>query len=152
MRWLEKLPTLELGLQAVAIVGLVCCVCIVFDGFQDCNAKYFLCQWFSNLVPSVIFGGARPPPPQYVHWGGIAPLPPSSAAPVLGLGSGNGIFPFYFFFDCVKMWQKKDFVLARCNNSTTVNMSWWCNLGNGDMENQRNAANLNMQWNQRLTW
>ena len=52
----------------------------------------------------------------------------------LGLEPGNGIFPF-FFLVCVKMWQK-DFVLAQCNNSTIVIMLSWCNLGNGDMENQ----------------
>ena len=51
-----------------------------------------------------------------------------------------GFFPSFF----VKVWEK-DFVVARCNNSTIVNMknnsticimSWWCNLGNGDLENQ----------------
>ena len=35
----------------------------------------------------------------------------------------------------VKMWQN-NFVLAQRNNSTIIFMSWWCNLGNGDMENQ----------------
>ena len=45
------------------------------------------------------------------------------------------------------MWQKV-FVVAQCNNSTIVNMkdnsttvimSWWCNLGNGDTEKQPNV-------------
>ena len=45
-----------------------------------------------------------------------------------------------FFFVCVKI-RQKDFVLARCNNSTIVNMknnstNSSHNLANGDMENQ----------------
>ena len=60
----------------------------------------------------------------------------------LGLGPGNGIFPFFFFFLCVEVWEK-NFVVARCiymtywryvNNPIIAIMSWWCNLGNGDME------------------
>ena len=40
---------------------------------------------------------------------------------------------FFFFY----MWQK-DFVLAWCNNSTIISMSWRCNLGNGDWRTTHN--------------
>ena len=52
-------------------------------------------------------------------------------------------FLFFFFFICVKMWQTtlscSPGTVYMKSNSTIVIMSSWCNLGNGDMENQPNC-------------
>ena len=77
---------LESGLQAAVSWDSLLCVYMVAMAISELYAKYlffFFCHRVSDwYIPSVIFGGARPP--QCVHWGGgrLPPAPPPcSAAP-----------------------------------------------------------------------